>query len=110
MGVENVLTEILALMRGASSNSTRVEKTVAVGGTAANVFGATPANGYEIINTHATETLYIREGAVATVADNGGNEPIAPKGSYTTPYGYKPTGDVSYIATTAGHACIGRRW
>lgn len=87
-----------------------VETTVAVGGTAAYLFGATPTNGYEVINSHATETLYIREGAVATVADNSVNIPILPRGSYTTPPGYKPIGDVSYNAATAAHAVIGRRW
>lgn len=94
-----------------SPAGTRVETTVAVGNTAAALFGATPTNGFEVVNTHATEWLYIRESAsAATVADNSFNIPIAPRSSYTTPLGYKPVTDVSYIATTAGHAVIGRRW
>lgn len=93
-----------------SSAGTLVATTVATGGTAANVFGATPANGFEIINPHASEILYIRESGTATVADNSTSIPIGPKGSYTTPAGYKPTGDVSFVAATAGHAIIARRW
>lgn len=93
-----------------SSAGTLVATTVATGGTAANVFGATPANGFEIINPHASEILYIRESGTATVADNSTSIPIGPKGSYTTPSGYKPTGDVSFVAATAGHAIIARRW
>lgn len=88
----------------------RIETTIAAGGTAQFVFGGTPGNGFEIINTHATETLYIREGAVATVADNAANIAIPPGQAYTTPLGYKPTGDVSAIAATTGHALIARRW
>jgi hypothetical protein len=93
-----------------SAAGTLVATTVASGGTAANVFGATPANGFEVVNPHVSETLYIRENGTATVADNSTSIPIAPKGSYTTPPGYKPTGDVSYIAATTGHAIIARRW
>lgn len=95
----------------ASPAGTRVETTVAAGGTASALFGTTPTNGFEVVNTHATEWLYIREsGSSATVADNSVNIPIAPRGSYTSPVGYKPVADVSYIATTTGHAVIGRRW
>lgn len=88
----------------------RIEGTITAGGTAQNVFTATPANGFEIINPHATETLYIREAAAAAAADNGASIPIGPRGSYVTPFGYKPTGDVSAIAATTGHAFIARRW
>lgn len=97
-------------VQSTSAAGTLVATTVVTGGTAANVFGATPANGFEIINPHATETLYIRENGTATVADNSTSIPIGPKGSYTTPAGYKPAGDVSFIAATTGHAIIARRW
>jgi hypothetical protein len=94
----------------ASAAGTLVASTITTGGTAQNAFSATPTNGWEIINPHATETLYAREGGTATVADNGSNIPIAPKASYYTPATYKPTGDVSVIAATTGHAFIARRW
>lgn len=94
----------------ASAAGTHVQTTVAAGGTAANLFSATPANGFEVINVHASEILYIRENGTATVADNSTSIPIPPKSSYATPLGYKPTGDVSYIAATTGHAVIARRW
>jgi hypothetical protein len=92
------------------SAGTLVPATITVGGTAQNLFGTTPANGFEIINTHATETLYIRENGTATAADNGASVAILPRNAYTTPPGYKPTGDISVIAATTGHALIGRRW
>lgn len=108
------LADVLsALQSGVSVNSqagTRVEGTVTAGGTAQNAFGATPANGFEIVNPHASETLYAREGAAAVVGDNGNSIPVGPKGSYVSPQGYKPTGDVSVNATTTGHAFIARRW
>jgi hypothetical protein len=89
---------------------TRVEGTITAGGTAQPLFGVTPVSGFEVINTHASEILYIRENGTASVADNTFNVPVPPRGSYTTPPGYKPTGDVSVVAATTGHAVIGRRW
>ena len=94
----------------AAAAGTRVEATITTGGTAQLLFSATPTNGFEVINTHATETLYIRENGTATVADNTFNIPVPPKGFYVTPTGYKPTGDVSVIAATTAHGVIGRRW
>lgn len=93
-----------------SASGTRVEATIATGGTAQALFSATPTNGFEIINPHQTETLFIRENATAAATYNAGNTPIPPLGIYTTPPSYKPTGDVSVIAATTGHAIIGRRW
>lgn len=93
-----------------AASGTLVATTITLGGTAQLLFGATPTNGYEIVNSHATETLYAREGGTATVADNTFNIPIPPKGYYATPIGYKPTGDVSVIAATTTHGLVGRRW
>ncbi len=88
----------------------RVEGTITTGGTAQNAFSTTPLNGFEIYNAHSTETLYIREAGTATAADNSFNVAITPRSTYTTPVGYKPTGDVSVIAATTGHAFVARRW
>jgi hypothetical protein len=102
-------TEDLAALTQAQAG-TRVEGTITAGGTAQPLFGVTPVSGFEVINTHASEILYIRENGTASVADNTFNVPVPPRGSYTTPPGYKPTGDVSVVAATTGHAVIGRRW
>ena len=51
---------------------------ITAGGTA-RIFGATPADGYEVLNSHLTETLYINEGGTATVADNSTSIPIGPR-------------------------------
>lgn len=91
--------------------SSQEETTVVSGGTAADLFaGAVPFTGYEVINPHATEGLYIREGGDAAVADNSVNVLIAAKSAYTTPVGYRPVGRLSYNATTSGHAVIARMW
>ena len=82
-----------------------------IGGTGAvavTLFGGLiPVNGYEIINLHATENLYFREGSTAGVAD-GKSAPIGPLDAYVTPAGYKPVSIVSVNATTAAHPWIGR--
>lgn len=87
------------------------ETTIAAGGTAQDLFsGATPANGFEIVNPpSATETLYFREANTATVA-GAASMPIVVGGSYVSPSGYKPTGRISVIATTTSHPVIARRW
>lgn len=93
-----------------SGAGTLQETTIAVGATAQDLFSAaTPGNGYEIVNPHASEILYFREASDAAVA-GASSIPIAAGGSYVTPQGYKPTGRVSVIATTAGHGLVARRW
>lgn len=94
-----------------SSGSGAVDETpIAAGGTAQNLFGgATPTNGYEIINNSTTEILYFREANDAAVG-GATSTAIQPGASYYTASGYKPTGRVSVIAATTAHPLIGRRW
>ena len=91
-----------------SGTSTYQETTIATGGTAQSLFsGATPTNGYEIINISQTEILYFREAGTAVVA-GATSVPIATGSAYITPRGYKPSGLVSVIAATTAHPVIGR--
>jgi hypothetical protein len=105
-----VLDRLKSIVTALTTTGTRVATTIAVGGTAQNLFGSTPANGFEIYNPSQTEALFILENGTATAAYNAGNIAIPPLGAYATPPGYKPTGDVSVIAATTGHGVIGRRW
>jgi hypothetical protein len=60
-------TEDLAALTQAQAG-TRVEGTITAGGTAQPLFGVTPVSGFEVINTHASEILYIRENGTASGA------------------------------------------
>lgn len=89
-----------------SSGST----TIAAAATAQDLFsGATPTNGYMVVNPDANEIMWINEGADA--APNGtGCIPIFPLGGYETPPLYKPFGRVSVVAATMGHKVTARKW
>lgn len=71
--------------------------------------GSIPVNGYEVINTHPTEILYIAENSEAEVGGKW-SIPIKPLESYRTPQGYKPTGPVSINAFTTDHPFIARSY
>lgn len=93
-----------------SGTSLYQEATITTGGTAQSLFsGATPTNGYEIINVSLTELLYFREAGTAVVA-GATSVPIAAGSAYITPRGYKPSGLVSVIAATTAHPLIGRSY
>ena len=93
-----------------SNTSTYQEITITIGGTAQSLFsGVTPTNGYEIINNDTTETLYYREAGTAA-AGGASSIAIQPGAAYTTPRGYKPTGLVSVVAATPGHALVARSY
>jgi hypothetical protein len=94
-----------------SALGTLQEATITIGGTAQNLFsGATPVNGFEIINpSGATETLYFREAGTAVVA-GASSIGIPVGGSYVSPPGYKPTGLISVIGATTSHPVIARKW
>ena len=85
--------------------------TITLGGTAQTLFGGRkPINGFEVVNPHATEDLWISDTAIAAANAAGSIRVVANGGSYTTPTGYQPQGPVSVIAATTGHAFTARFW
>lgn len=105
--VEDTL-DVDATITGSAGSSGSVALTT--GGAAEDLFsGATPTNGYLVINPSADEIMWINEGADA--APNGtGSIPIFPLGGYETPPLYKPFGRVSVVAATTGHKITARKW
>lgn len=93
-----------------STSSVYQEATITTGGTAQNLFAsATPANGFELINTSASEILYFRENGTATSA-GAASPALAPNASYISPRGYKPTGPISVIGASTGHGIVARAY
>jgi hypothetical protein len=85
--------------------------TIAAGATAQDLFaGATPANGFEIINPDPSEDLWISDSAAAVINGTGSIRVPANGGSYRTPEAMKPFHKVSAIATTTGHKITARKW
>jgi hypothetical protein len=103
-------SNIIGKIQLVSGASVLESGTIATNGSVKTLFGGvTPTNGFEVINTHASEILYVSE---ATNAQIGGTAsiPVQPGMSYKTPSGYKPVGQVTVVAQTAGHGYIGRSW
>lgn len=85
--------------------------TIATGGVAQTLFGgATPSNGYEVVNPHATEELWVSDTTTAA-ANAAGCQRVAPNGgSYWTAEGYAPRGPVSVFGLTTGHPVTAKKW
>lgn len=94
-----------------SSAAVDGSSTITLGGTAQNLFaGATPANGFEVVNPDATEDLWISDSGTA-IANGVGNIRVAANGgSYVTPDGMRPFHAVSIVAATTGHKFTARSW
>lgn len=85
--------------------------TIAVGGTAQNLFaGVTPVHGFAIYNPDAAEVLWVSDSTTAAANNTGSILVPANGGWYETPPNYKPIGAVSIVGATAGHKITARRW
>jgi hypothetical protein len=85
--------------------------TITAGGTAQDLFsGNTPANGWAVFNSDASEALWVSDSHTAA-ANGTGSIYIPPLGGYETPHrGYRPIQRVSLIGATTGHKFTARKW
>ena len=107
-GIYKAITGTLIVNIG--SSTTLGSGTIAVGGTAQQLFGGTmPTNGWKVANPHPTEDLWVNDEAgpaspftCIRVFANGGQ--------YATEPGEKPAAALSIYGATSGHAFIAKRW
>ena len=93
-----------AMMAGGSGN-------VAAANTPQSLFGgATPMNGYEVVNCDATAVLWINDEGGGAAVGAAGSIPIQPYGRYTTPVTATPPKGVTVASATVGHVFTARKW
>lgn len=85
--------------------------TITAGGTAQNLFaGATPTNGFEVINPDASEDLWVSLSTTAAPNASGSIRVAANGGAYSTPLGMKPWHAISIVGATTGHKFTAAKW
>jgi hypothetical protein len=105
------LLKAIALREGIGGAVTDGSGTIAVSGTAQNMFsGGVPSNGYMVQNT-SSGTLYISDIGAASAAGAGSTSiALQPGVLFETPVNYKPPGAVSIYGATAGQTFVARKW
>ena len=109
-GTVSTLDAVLAVLPQAASG-TDASSTITSGGTAQNLFsGATPANGFLVFNSDATEDLWISMSTTALANGTGSIRLAANGGGYETPLAMRPFHAVSIVGTTTGHEFTAISW
>ena len=85
--------------------------TITIGGTAQSLFaGATPTNGWWVVNPDSTEDCWVSDSTTAAANNTGSMRLALNGGSIMTPPGYKPFAAVSVVCATTGHKLTARKW